>query len=179
MPDTNIKDLSGVRFGRLIVQWPVGRDKSSHWWLCLCDCGVIKPIRQGALSTRNSKSCGCLQRDRARLQLKEHHPIKHGHSGSGGSKTYNSWRCMLARCYLKSTPGWHRYGGKGIKVYDRWRGAEGFANFLSDMGLRPEGKTIDRYPNNNGDYEPSNCRWATMKEQQNNRSNNIVRRHVA
>lgn len=88
---------------------------------------------------------------------------------------YSVWQGMLRRCYTPTTRQFHDYGGRGIAVCERWRGADGFKNFVSDMGVRPEGCTLDRYPNNDGNYEPGNCRWATRKQQQYNlRTNNIV-----
>lgn len=89
--------------------------------------------------------------------------LKHGYHGT---PTYNSWLGMRQRCYLKTSISYKKYGGRGIKVCKRW---EKFENFLADMGERPEGKTLDRI-NNNGDYKPSNCRWATLSEQQRNKN---------
>lgn len=99
---------------------------------------------------------------------------KHGHApcGKPASKTYHSWMAMRNRCGTPGFIGYENYGGKGVKVCDRWR--DSFLNFLSDMGERPEGKTLDRYPDKNGDYEPGNCRWATYKEQSNNKSSNRI-----
>ena len=96
--------------------------------------------------------------------------ITHGHTRLGkGTKTYRSWVAMLTRCTNKNHVAFNRYGGSGISVCDRWKD---FKNFLSDMGERPTAKTLDRYPNNRGNYEPGNYRWATNKEQHRNVSYN-------
>ncbi len=92
--------------------------------------------------------------------------------GMHGTRTYRSWASMIQRCTNKNNQRWASYGGAGIKVCERWNS---FENFLADMGERPEGKTLDRYPDRHGNYEPENCRWATATEQQNNmRSNHII-----
>lgn len=90
----------------------------------------------------------------------------HGATVGGFSPEFESWRAMMERCTNPNHKRWHRYGGRGITVCERWRN---FANFLADMGPRPEGRTLDRYPNGDGNYEPGNCRWATVKEQNQNR----------
>lgn len=83
--------------------------------------------------------------------------------------TYSSWCNMLRRCNNSNFKQYADYGGRGIRACTRWQGKHGFENFLADMGPRPDGTSLDRYPNNDGNYEPGNCRWATRKEQQNNR----------
>jgi hypothetical protein len=95
---------------------------------------------------------------------------KHGHSpASGRSSTYKSWASMIQRCLNKNDSAFYLYGGRGVCVCRRWRK---FSNFLADMGTRPEGKTLDRFPDKNGDYKPGNCRWATPTEQQHNKRDN-------
>ena len=86
-----------------------------------------------------------------------------------GSPSWNSWKCMRDRCANPKAKDWPRYGGRGIRVCARWQGRDGFVNFLADMGPRPAGMTLDRI-DNDGNYEPSNCRWATPKQQRANQS---------
>jgi hypothetical protein len=110
----------------------------------------------------------CAGQSRAKIASEEN--LKHGHRRRGThSPEYAAWRAMRERCNNPSHPAYRNYGGRGITVCNRWLT---FENFLVEMGLRPEGKSLDRYPNNDGNYEPGNCRWATTIEQHNNTRNN-------
>ncbi len=167
------QDRSGHRVGRLAIISEASRGASGRIrWNCVCDCGTNCIVSANELGTGRTLSCGCLHRERTAETNNAR--AKHGHSriGSDGkrliSPEYQSWRSMLDRCYRPKMIMYARYGGRGITVCDQWRGKEGFAQFFADMGHRPEGLTLDR-ENNNGNYEPGNCRWATAKEQNNNR----------
>ena len=159
---TTRKDITGKRFGKFTVLRHAGRDaERKAMWLCRCDCGKEAVIQGKRLRAGTSASCGC-----SRLG-----PNTHG-ATCGGKRTpeFWCWIAMQTRCTNPRQSHWHRYGGRGIRVCDQWLGRDGFANFLSDMGPRPsKGYTIDRYPNADGNYEPNNCRWATQKQQANNR----------
>ncbi len=153
-------DLTGERFGRLTVI-EKSTDKSqfkstSARWYCLCDCGNEKAYAAQALRKGVTKSCGCLD-----AEVKKKH-------GMYGTPTYRSWNGMIARCTNPEAPNFANYGGSGVSVNDRWRD---FSSFFEDMGLRPEGTTLDRI-DSGGNYEPGNCRWATDTQQQRNKSSN-------
>lgn len=159
-------ELTGQRFSRLLVLAFANYDKRRNtFWLCLCDCGKQITVRGTALKIGRVASCGCYARE---VSSKIH--FKHGHRRRPDGKrspTYRSYGAMKNRCYGETHPRYADYGGRGIQVCERW--LESFENFLADMGERPTGKTLDRFPNKDGNYEPSNCRWATPKEQAANR----------
>lgn len=157
-------DLTGQRYGRLIVIRDVGKTKSGMTeWLCKCDCGKEKIICIGNLRNGNTKSCGCYNVDLAKEKFTTH--------GKRQTTEYDIWCNMKSRCYNPNVEKYPIYGGAGIIVCDRWLNS--FDNFYEDMGPRPTNlHTIDRYPNKKGNYGPGNCRWATQKQQQGNRTNN-------
>jgi hypothetical protein len=161
------RDLSGQRFGRLVALVPAYRKPVRGWyWHCRCDCGSEKIIHGPNLTNGDTRSCGCLKKE-AQKRPRPGHGRRHGHSPRGTrTPTYESWAAMIKRCTNPKIKYFKYYGGRGIRVCERWRS---FENFLADMGERPEGTTIDRYPDKNGNYEPGNCRWATSKEQGRNK----------
>lgn len=133
---------------------------------CRCECGTVADVIENNLARGKSKSCGCYQRE-----VTVERSTKHGHAGRGSnSPEYWSWLGMRDRCYDSRHKDYHRYGGRGIKVCDRWLGDRGFINFIADMGeKRTPDLTLDRREVD-GDYAPENCRWADRDTQIENRS---------
>lgn len=155
MNRTDLKTLVGQSFGRLTVISFMGVKNYAHrphrFWLCECVCGNTTELHTGALTSGRTRSCGCLPKGNIS-----------GH-GMSNTRTRTSWVMMKQRCLNPKHPAYKNYGGRGIRVCGRW--LKSFENFLADMGERPEGKTLDRYPDPNGDHEKSNCRWATASQQ--------------
>jgi hypothetical protein len=148
-------DRPGLRFGRLVVRGHAGGEK----WLCDCDCGEVRAFRWGNLRAGIARSCGCLRKEVMSARF-----FKHGRIHDG---IYHSWQAMKDRCLNRNNQDYHRYGGRGIRICDRW--LESFDNFLADMEAGwASGLTIERV-DNDGDYEPGNCVWIPNEDQAKNR----------
>ncbi len=147
-------DLTGKEFGKWTALSIAGRDKRGELqWNCICKCGKTGIILSSNLRNGKSASCGTC----------------YPWHGMYNRPTYESWSHMIQRCTNPVNHAWDRYGGRGIRVCERWMGEGGFIRFFEDMGERPEGKSLDRWPNPDGNYEPGNCRWATSSEQNTNK----------
>jgi hypothetical protein len=160
---STVKDITGQRFERLLVIGLDSRDKGGRtYWLCRCDCGIEKTVRKDSLIRNSALSCGCLGAERSSARERRH-GLSHTH-------IHVVWQMLLQRCLNPNSTSWERYGGRGIKVCERWLV---FENFLADMGEPPPGMTLDRFPNRDGNYEPGNCRWATGRQQSANKTGSL------
>ncbi len=166
--DRPVIDLIGQTFGYLTVLRYEGKNKHNKClWECVCKCGNKIIAIASELKSGHTKSCSCLQKEKAAAVK-----ITHGLSIDPYKSGYSSWANIKSRCRNKNCEQYKSYGAIGIIMCDRWY--DSFENFIADMGQRPSlNHSVDRYPNKNGNYEPNNCRWATPEQQMNNTNRNV------
>ena len=160
---SNDQQMEGQRFGRLIVVGRAGSINKRAAWKCVCDCGETTTTLGKYLRSGETTSCGCRKRTVLGESCKKH--------GKFGTPEYWVWHAMLQRCGNPNNKAFNHYGARGIKVVARWKK---FENFLADMGSRPSPKHSIERRNNNKGYSPSNCYWATIAQQANNKRNTLL-----
>lgn len=169
--------MIGMKFVRWTVHSSAGNRNSRAYWNCKCDCGTERAVDGRELRRGKTKSCGCLRDELASVMHRRPEgvqlPMYVTHKAE-----FSAWQSLIQRCENDNNPGYHNYGGRGIQTCHRWTSGDGdksgFECFLSDMGPRPSAEySIDRI-NNDGNYEPGNCRWATRQEQHSNRRDNFI-----
>jgi hypothetical protein len=154
-------DLVGQKFGKLEVKSFHGKIKSHYYWNCLCECGNLSRVSGYRLRSGHTKSCGCLRKT----------AIPGRYIDGKRTREMSCWQNMIYRCYNPKNKSYKYYGGRGIQVCERWR--DSFENFFEDMGKCPDGMSIERV-DNDGNYEPSNCKWIPKKNQNSNRRDTVI-----
>lgn len=172
-----IVDITGQKFGRLTALRRVGSNGHSALWLCKCDCGNETVVTLSHLKGGQTRSCGCLLKETRKTSGKKSGiGIRTKKHGDFGTRLYRIWAAMKRRCCNPHTKYYSDYGGRGIRVCSLWMDYVSFREWALSNGYA-DGLSIDRI-NVNGNYEPENCRWTTMKGQQNNRRNNVVLKYM-
>lgn len=155
-------DLTSIRVGRLTILHRGKNISKQPSWVCLCDCGNELQVVASSLKSARTRSCGCLRAEISKKTMTTH--------GMTNSSEYSIWSAMKKRCFDVNNQDYKNYGGRGITVCDRW--VNSFANFYADLGAKPDGYSLDRI-DVNGNYEPSNCKWSSLEEQANNKTNSV------
>lgn len=166
-------DLTGRRFGRLMVQAVAAHRNGRPAWRCVCDCGQVRDVLSFNLTGGKTVSCGCLGREQTSRRATIHGACRDGRR----TPERQAWHDMMGRCHNKKNGRYGSYGGRGITVCERWRGPGGFVNFLADLGPRPSDRHSLNRLDNDGSYCPENCEWSTAKEQQRNMRSNVFLTH--
>ncbi len=162
------KNIAGQKFGRLTaIKYTHSNNDHKSCWDCICECGAFVNVTGKSLRSGGTKSCGCLKKESGTSNR-----LKHGFKRRAYiHPLYYTWQAMIDRCHRPNNKKYHCYGGRGIKVCDKWR--HDFTSFLNDMGEKTSPKlTLERI-NNEGNYEPGNCKWATWAEQSMNKRTNL------
>lgn len=167
--EARFNDLTGKKFGRLLVLERTENRGKATTWKCLCDCGNFTRVTASRLVSGETKSCGCIHKEMMHKKFYKH--------GGSSSKLVSVWRHMIARCYDKIDPEYNRYGARGISICDEWKEYGNFYRWAISAGYDENAErgncTLDRV-DNNGNYEPQNCRFVSMKVQSNNRRSNRI-----
>lgn len=161
-------DLTGKKIGKWTVLYKAENHGNHIFWHCICECGTERDVAASNLLSETSTSCGCKRIETTKISNSTH--------GMRYSRLYSIYRGMIGRCTKENNKSYEKYGAKGITVCQEWQGENGFVNF-AEWALSngyEEDLTLDRYPNQDGNYEPSNCRWATYKQQANNVRKNVL-----
>lgn len=166
--DREFEDITGQRFGRLTALAPTRSASGRFCWLWRCDCGKETVARSGPVRAGQMQSCGCFRIERVRAAITTH--------GASRTPEYDCWIAMFQRCYNPKNPMFKYYGGRGIEVCERWHK---FENFLADMGRRPAGRYSIERIDNDGNYEPRNCKWIPQGEQAKNTRKQKRKHHAA